>query len=357
MDSKQLIQKVSVNDIIGLMTNYFHIPFLEEDYNNTEYIRFLTLCHHMDDPSEASYKLYFYRQSKSFYCFSNCGSMSLFDLVMQLKDITFSESVEFLENYFHLGIGGRGFGRPKFEKEIEPYIPKKVDFNEKLPLYTEYALNTLVNHHPIEWLNEGITQETMTKYEIKYDIYTDGIIIPHRDNEGGLVGIRQRNLDKRQVEMYGRKYVPYTDIRNKHMYKHKLSMCLYGLWINKSSIQDYKKCIIFESEKSVLKMDSAYNGANPCVSVGGSTVSEYQLNLLRELGVNDVYLAFDKETEKGEAWEKKMTRICNRIIDNGFNCYVIKDEIGLLDEKESPIDRGRDKFEILLKNSKMYIDK
>lgn len=69
MDSKQLIQKVSVNDIIGLMTNYFHIPFLEEDYNNTEYIRFLTLCHHMDDPSEANYKLYFYRQSKTFYCY------------------------------------------------------------------------------------------------------------------------------------------------------------------------------------------------------------------------------------------------------------------------------------------------
>ena len=41
MDSKQILARLSVNDIIKLMTEYFQIPYLEED--NDEYIRFLTM--------------------------------------------------------------------------------------------------------------------------------------------------------------------------------------------------------------------------------------------------------------------------------------------------------------------------
>ena len=71
-------------------------------------------------------------------------------------------------------------------------------------------------------------------------------------------------------------------------------MNAYGIDKNKEAIKEYKKCIIFEAEKSVLKMDSIY-GNNPSVAVGGSSVSEYQLNLLKVNGCEKVYLAFDRE--------------------------------------------------------------
>ena len=280
--------------------------------------------------------------------------MSLFDFVMTMNNCTFAESVQFLESYFHIGMNfQRGFGRPKREEiEIKPYVRKEVDFNEQLPEYDGSILNTFINYKPVEWIYEGISVETMEKYEIRYSIENNSIIIPHRDKDGRLVGIRERNLDKRQVEVLGRKYTPYTSFAHRLTYKHRLSMNAYGIDKNKEAISEYKKCIIFEAEKSVLKMDTIY-GNNPSVAVGGSSISPYQLNLLKELGVKDIYLSFDKE--EGIKWEQKLDKICKRIYDFGFNVFIIEDVEGkYLDLKDSPIDKGEFVFLELYKNARKY---
>ena len=129
-------------------------------------------------------------------------------------------------------------------------------------------------------------------------------------------------------------------------------MNAYGIDKNKESIKEYKKCIIFEAEKSVLKMDSIY-GNNPSVAVGGSSVSEYQLNLLKVNGCEKVYLAFDRE--EGEKWENKLNKICQKIVNFNLECYIIEDVEGkYLNLKESPADKGRETFEILLKEARKY---
>ena len=280
--------------------------------------------------------------------------MSLFDFVMTMNNCTFVESIQFLESYFHIGMNfQRGFGRPKREEiEIKPYVRKEVDFNEQLPEYDGSILNTFINYKPVEWIYEGISVETMEKYGIRYSIENNSIIIPHRDKDGRLVGIRERNLDRRQVEVLGRKYVPYTSFAHRLTYKHRLSMNAYGIDKNKEAISEYKKCIIFEAEKSVLKMDSVWNN-NPSVAVGGSSVSLYQLNLLKELGVKDIYLSFDKE--EGIKWEQKLDKICKRSYDFGFNVFIIEDVEGkYLDLKDSPIDKGEFVFLELYKNARKY---
>lgn len=280
--------------------------------------------------------------------------MSLFDFVMTMNNCTFAESVQFLESYFHIGMNfQRGFGRPKREEiEVKPYVRKEVDFNEQLPEYDGSILNTFINYKPVEWIYEGISVETMEKYEIRYSIENNSIIIPHRDKDGRLVGIRERNLDRRQVEVLGRKYVPHTSFAHRLTYKHRLSMNTYGILQNKEAISEYKKCIIFEAEKSVLKMDSVWNN-NPSVAVGGSSVSLYQLNLLKELGVKDIYLSFDKE--EGEKWDNKLDKICQRIVNFGLECYIIEDKEGkYLDLKDSPIDKGEFVFLELYKNARKY---
>ena len=350
MDSKELLNKISVEQIVGLMVNYYGIE-MKEDTDPLAYI-FATRCHHSFD-EEASFKLYLYKENKTFVCYSSCGSMSLFDFVMTMNDCTFAESVQFLEEYFHIGINfQRGFGRPKREKiEIKPYVKKEVDFNERLPEYDGSILNTFINFHAVEWLEEGISHETMDKYGIKYDIETQGVVIPHYDKDSRLVGIRERNLDKRQIDM-GRKYVPYTSFTHRKTYKHRLSMNAYGIDKNKEAINEYKKCIIFEAEKSVLKMDTAY-GNNPSVAVGGSSISEYQLNLLKTNGCKKIYLAFDRED--GTKWENKLDKICQRIINFNLECFIIEDKEGkYLDLKMSPIDNGREVFEILLREARKY---
>ena len=351
MDSKELLNKISVEQIVGLMVNYYGIE-MKEDTDPLAYI-FATRCHHSFD-EEASFKLYLYKENKTFVCYSSCGSMSLFDFIMTMNDCTFAESVQFLEEYFHIGINfQRGFGRPKREKiEIKPYVKKEVDFNEQLPQYDDNILNTFINFHAVEWLEEGISHETMDKYGIKYDIETQGVVIPHYDKDSRLVGIRERNLDKRQIDM-GRKYVPYTSFTHRKTYKHPLGKNLYGINFNKEAINKFKKCIIFEAEKSVLKMDTVYGNNNPSVSVGGSSISEYQLNLLKTNGCEKIYLAFDRED--GEKWENKLDKICQRIINFGLECYVIEDKEGkYLNLKSSPIDHGKEVFEILLQGARKY---
>ena len=153
--------------------------------------------------------------------------------------------------------------------------------------------------------------------------------------------------------MFGRKYVPYTSFMHKTTYKHKLSMNLYGINFNKEAINKFNKCIIFEAEKSVLKMDSIYGENNPSVAVGGSSISLYQLNLLKQLGVKDIYLSFDKE--EGEKWRIKLDKICRRVYDFGFNVFIIEDVEGkYLNLKDSPVDRGEFVFLELYRRARKY---
>ena len=351
MEKNELLSKISADDIIGMVTNYFGIPMSED--SNYEETKFLTMCHH-DDPSEASFKLYFYRKNKSFYCYSGDGFMSLFDFVMLMKGISFNESIEFIEQYFHISGVPRGFGKQQPIFEIQPYTPKKVDLNEKLPIYDESILRTLMDYKAIEWLDEGISKETMERYGIKFDLYTNGIIIPHRDVEGNLVGIRERNLDEKQLELK-RKYVPFMDIKTRQMFRHPLNQNIYGIHINKEKIKETEMVMIWESEKSVLKMDTFYN-ENPSVAVGGSNLSDYQLSLLATLGVKDIYVFFDYEPDKGDLWKRKMKKIYNKIINYGINCFYIPNDNmkKYLQPKESLIDEGKEIFEILFKKSKQY---
>lgn len=288
----------------------------------------------------------------------NCGSFSIVDLVqdvMNFKEL--QQAVDYIADYFNITDGAiKGFGKKVKPQVIDREPPKKkeIDFNEKLLEYDDYILNSFIQYHAVEWLSEGISDEAMSKYEISFDLVSNSIIIPHRDIENRLVGIRQRNLDKRQVEVLKRKYVPHNHYTNKITYRHSLGKNLYGVNINKEEIRESKKCIIWESEKSTLLMDSYY-GENPSVSVGGSSISDFQLNILKNLGVRDIYVFFDYETDM-EKWEKKMEKIYNKIINWGFDCYYIPNEIKgrYLNEKDSPIDKGKDVFEILLKSSIKY---
>lgn len=355
MDSKKLLSKIKVEDIVRLLTNRYQIEMAEDI--DMEAYHFKTMCHH-EYSEEASFKLYLYKDSKQFHCYSGCGQMSLYDFVMTMEDIKeFSEAVEFVQNYFKIGMAVRGFGRKEEDYEIKEYKKKEVDFNEVLMEYDQSILNTFINYHAIEWIEEGISDKTMSKYEIKFDINTNSIIIPHRDVNNRLVGIRQRNFDKRQVEILKRKYVPHSNNLSRIMYRHPLGKNLYGLNFNKDKIRETGKCILWESEKSTLKMDTIY-GDNPSTSCGGSTISDFQLNLLKLSGCKDIYVAYDNEIEKelkDDKWIKKMERLYDKIVTFGFNCFIIKDwEQKYLDNKDSPIDKGREVFEILLKSSQQH---
>ena len=78
-------------------------------------------------------------------------------------------------------------------------------------------------------------------------------------------------------------------------YKHPLSMNLYGLYQNKDTIRRHRICYLFESEKSVLQLES-FNIPNCGVAVCGSQFNKYQLYLLmKQCAPQEIVICFDHE--------------------------------------------------------------
>ena len=125
------------------------------------------------------------------------------------------------------------------------------------------------------WLEDGISQEAMDHAMIGYYPGGDYITIPHFDKDGRFIGLRGRTLCASEGEIYG-KYRPLKI--NKQLYNHPLGMNLYNLHHSKRNIATMKKAIIFESEKSVLQLQSMVGfDADISVACCGSNVSAFQM--------------------------------------------------------------------------------
>lgn len=105
-------------------------------------------------------------------------------------------------------------------------------------------------------------------------------------------------------------------------------------------------------EKSILLSDSYYGNFSTAVATCGSQLNRFQINLLvKKLGVTEITLAFDKEydkpySEEGKKYRQKLIDKCKKY-QGLATFYYIFDEHGLLNKKDSPIDRGLETFEIL----------
>ena len=214
-----------------------------------------------------------------------------------------------------------------------------------MPAYNEGALDTFIRRHPAEWLEEGISHEAMTKFDIRYSISQNKIVIPHRDVDGRLVGIRGRALNEWEIENIG-KYMPIK--LEQTWYKHPLSMNLYGLYENKSIIKKSKICYVFESEKAVMQFES-FDMPHCAVAVCGSQFNKYQLNLLlKHCKPQEIVICFDSEEKEGEdIYFNKLWNMCKKYTQYA-NFSFIYDRLGLLNQKDSPTDRGEEIFKQLL---------
>lgn len=328
---KQLLYKLGAKEVIDKGT----------------YLITNTICHNTD-AEEASLKLYYYDNYKVFVCYSNCQTMSIFKFMKHYYEergieydwVTDIYNVILDCSNFH---PGEGFSVPKYESLRNKF--GRVKREVELPAYNEGALGTFVKHYPPEWLRDGISTAAMDKFGICYSISQNKIIIPHRDVNGRLVGIRGRALNEWEVENIG-KYMPVR--LEQTWYKHPLSMNLYGLFENKENIKKQGVCYVFESEKSVLQFES-FTGPNCAVAVCGSQFNKYQLNiLLKSCSPDEIVLCFDSE-EIGEETKyfDKLWAICQKY-KNYANFSFVYDRLGLLNLKDSPSDRGEETFKKLL---------
>lgn len=268
------------------------------------------------------------------------------------------DAVQFVAVFFGLEAEKENFSQKRiklrdwdfFNKYEENSLLKNKQIVE-LHIYDKKILKYLPRPRIIEWEQEGIKDEISYQYGICYDPHSNGIVIPHFDKEGQLIGIRERTLIK-ELEKTG-KYKPA--ILNGVMYNHPLGFNLYNLNNSKDNIKNLQKVFIFESEKSCLKYASYFGIENDLsVAICGNSISNYQISLLKDLNVQEIIIALDKQykaisDEEWKRWTNKFYQIHNKY-GKYFQISYMFDFDKYLDYKDSPIDKGKDVFISLYQN-------
>lgn len=176
------------------------------------------------------------------------------------------------------------------------------------------------------WFDEGISLESMEKYQVRYDPFSNRLVYPIRDLNGNIVNVGGRTLDPEWKEKGQRKYC--------YFYSWGTINTIYGVAENIEAIKKKKEIIIFEGCKSVLLADSW--GIENAGAILTSHLSSNQMKILAKLGY-DVVFALDKEIRIRD--DKNIQKLKKYI-----NVYYICDIWGKLDEKDSPVDKGREVF-------------
>ena len=358
-DKEELKKELTLEQVYDLLTELGAEPILKDNC-----IICKTICHN-SDLTNASYKLYYYSNTRLFHCYTGCGdaSFDIYDLVLRVnktagvQNFSLSRAITFVAKYF--GYTSETFD---FEDNQDTNEDWKIINNfrrnkEKNPsqiidlkVYDNKILRYLPHPRIIPWEKEGIKFDVMESRGICYDPVNEGIVIPHFDINGNLIGIRERTLIK-ENEVYG-KYRPA--VLGGKMYNHPLGFSLYNLNNSKKAISQFKKAIVFEGEKSTL-LYASYFGNNSDISVAccGSNLINYQVKLLLSLGVKEIIIAFDKQFQEigDKEWQKwviKLKTLYNKY-GNYVNISYMFDKDNLLGYKDSPIDRGEDIFLELFK--------
>lgn len=338
MNYEELLESLD-EDKIKQLLDKLDIPWQDKG----SYLICKTACHNID-LDEASWKLYYYKNNKFFYCYSSCQGMSIFKFLKhyyetrQIEYDWYQDIYEVVRDCSNFK-GTDGFVVERYKSLRDCYEIKRKE--KQLPQYSSNVLDCFVKSYPQEWLDDGITEQAMDKFNISYSISQNKIIIPHYDIDGRLVGIRGRALNDWEIENIGK----YTPIKiEQTWYKHPLSMNLYGLNITKDNIRAHSICFLFESEKAVMQMEG-FQYPNCSAAVCGSNFNKYQLNILmKTCAPHEIILCFDKEELPGEdKYFNKLWNICQKY-KNYCNFSFIYDRDGLLDLKDSPTDKGEETF-------------
>lgn len=352
--------RLSIEDIIRYMA---HFGARVNEKITSDELRFQTVCHGKIDNK---YKLYYYVKTKTFYCYNSCGSIGdIFSLTGHILEIDQKEAYKYVCNFFKLSASSNidfiynedNWGLDDIEVEEIEYVSNKLEniTYKPIPKVDENIMKVFLNYSPIEWLLEGISEETLEKYNIKYSLSHNAIVIPHYNINSELVGIRVRNLNKDIIDEFG-KYNPLYI--GGDMYNHKLGHNLYGLDKNKEHIKKTKKVLILESEKAVLQMDSFFKDKSIAVAICGSNLSRVQMKILLDLGVEEFILGLDKQysnIEEEAIWLRKIEKMIKPLLEVGVTVTRIWDNLegGFLNHKDSPTDLGK---EIYLKLVKSRLD-
>ena len=176
--------------------------------------RFQSCCHH-SNPNDGGYNLAFNPNSKSFMCFSQCScSYSLLSLVKKHKELVDGKcstwsAMKFICDQINIPFNFKEEVKQvntniyKWQNSLLKYTKNK-NKNIELRVYNKKILNYFPKIYHTDWIDYGISEEILDKYNIGWYNYKQQITIPCYRQNGDLIGIRVRNMNP-EIDI---KYIP-----------------------------------------------------------------------------------------------------------------------------------------------------
>ena len=147
------------------------------------------------------------------------------------------------------------------------------EFN--VEIYPEEILKQYGNIPNERFLRDGISLETQRKFSVGYCKATQRITFPIRTPTGDIMAIKSRC--NYTPDEYEAKYL--------YLVSGAMSQTLFGYYENYNDLYE-NNVLIFESEKSVLALDSM--GYNNAVALGSNNLSPTQAKLLLSLNPKSI---------------------------------------------------------------------
>lgn len=346
----QVEESLSIEDYLDILEqNGFKSKKSSEGY------LLKTCCHNIDD-KDAHWNLCFYTETRTFYCWSECQcSYNIYTLLekrWQLLGIN-CRNVDVLKwicNYkgipFNFTIETKIKPKYNWKKGLIKYLNKSC--REELTVFDKHILNDFPQWFHQDWLDYGLSEETLEKYNIRYYPFQNSIVIPVYNRKGDLVGIRQRNMDKTKDI----KYIPLSTL-NGTSYKFPTNQVFYGENYNLNEIKRRKKVILVESEKAVLKSEEWFKCHSIALGLFGSNLGKDRINDLISWGVKEVIIAFDSDfheigdNDEYNAFEEKVMKLYNQLAPYFDKIYCFYNNLGFDMYKQNPFDMTREQYEQL----------
>ena len=285
IDIASLKSQLTEDRIIELL-DALGAPLMKADSNN---LVFPSICH-QSDPLAHSAKLWLYLDSMQYKCWS-CGfSGDAISLVQHVKHLDFNQAITYICSTLNLQVGQIEQNEQLDNwSELRRFLPDAEPEPDKLVTYDPAVLSLFDHLYPQDWLDYGITKDILDKFGVGWYARQACISIPVVFN-GQLVGVRGRYT--REHDVAKGKYRPICTLDGQVL-KFPSGACFYGYDQNRAAIEKSRQVVLFESEKSVLK--SPQYGIDNALAVFGSNISKRHIQLLLELGVNEVALGFDSD--------------------------------------------------------------
>lgn len=267
-----------------------------------------------------------------YYCFGCKKGGDVITFCQEHLNMSYERAVSYL-----CGIAGLSDEKTEISTTVK-YLKKAARKKKRQqlpvthPILDEKILNDFEHRRITKWIEEGIPQSIMEKYGVRYDKRANRIVYPVYDNDGNLINVKGRTLydGYKDFDPPIPKYMNYYPVGDLDY--------LQGFCFKKDIIQQYKEIIIFESLKSVMKLDS-YGQPNS-VSSETSELTIFQVKTI--IGLHcDVVIAFDNDVSLEKILDKETIQLLMRFV----NVYVVIDKNGLLgkvSDKNSPVDKGKD---------------